>query len=399
MSIEKLTACQVIRILNPGKYGDGGGLYLQVTRTVVKSWVFRFSLDGVEHYMGLGPLHGVPLKDAREEARKARAMLAKGIDPLQARRMQKTQEKVSPSRHKTFDECARDYIESHKAGWKNPKQVVQWKNSLQNHASPCFGKLDVREIDTARVLQALTPLWATKTETALRLRERIERVLSFAAILGYRGGDNPARWPGHLQELLPPPSRLKKVRHHPAMPYREIAGFFSRLGREQGLGAPMLAFTILTAARTSEVLMARWTEIDFDERVWTIPPERMKSARQHRVPLSGAALAILRRQSGLHPVWLFPGKNKDGASNTSILRDTLRRMNRADVTVHGFRSSFRVWAAERTAYPKEIAELALAHRVGSQVEAAYQRSDLFEQRRDLLRDWALWCAGGADPRP
>ena len=399
MSIEKLTARQVVRILSPGKYGDGGGLYLQVSKTLVKSWIFRFSIDGIEHYMGLGPLHLVRLKEAREEAHKARAMLTKGIDPLQARRMQNTQDKVPLSSNKTFDECAKEYIESHKVGWKNPKHVIQWQNSLTRYASPCFGKVDVREIDTALVLQALKPLWATKTETASRLRERIARVLSFAAILGYRGGANPARWQGHLQELLPPPSRLKNVRHHPAIPYQEIAGFFSRLGMEKGLGAPALAFTILTAARTSEVLRARWTEMDFEALIWTIPGERMKSAREHRVPLTEAALAILRRQAGLHPVWIFPGKKKDSAFNLSILRDTLRRMNRADVTAHGFRSSFRVWAAERTAYPKEIAELALAHKVGSQVEAAYQRSDLFERRRDLLRDWARWCTGCADPRP
>ena len=399
MSIEKLTTRQLAHISTPGKYGDGGGLYLQVTKKLVKSWVFRFRRDGVEHFMGLGPLHHVHLKEARKKAGKARKMLAKGFDPLQARRSQNTQEKVSPPNHKTFDECAQEYIESHKAGWKNPKHLAQWENTLMTYASPCFGKRDVREIDTARVLQALTPIWETKTETAARLRERIARTLSFAATRGYREGDNPARWAGHLQELLPPPSRLKKVRHHPAIPYREIAGFFRRLGEEKGLGAPALAFTILTVARTSEALMARWTEMDFASRLWIIPGERMKSARPHRVPLSEAALAILRRQAGLHPVWVFPGKKRDGALNASILRDTLGRMNRADVTVHGFRSSFRVWAAERTTYPKEIAELALAHRLGSQVEEAYQRSDLLARRRDLLRDWALCCMEGVDPHP
>ena len=396
MSIEKLRARQLTHISQPGKYSDGGGLYLQISKTLVKSWVFRFRRDGVEHYMGLGPLHRVHLKEAREEARKAREMLAKGIDPLQAR---DTQNQVFLSGNKTFDECVAEYIESHKAEWKNPKHLAQWENSLSTYASPCFGKRDVREIDTALVLQALTPIWETKTETAARLRERIARTLSFAATRGYREGDNPARWAGHLQELLPRPSRLKKVRHHPAIPYREIAGFFRRLAEEKGRGAPALAFTILTAARTSEVLLARWTEMDFASRLWTIPAERMKAAREHRVPLSEAALAILRRQAGLHPVWVFPGKKGDRALNASILRDTLGRMNRADVTVHGFRSSFRVWAAERTTYPKEVAELALAHKVGSQIEEAYQRSDLLERRRDLLRDWAICCMEGADPRP
>ena len=400
MSIEKLTAQQVDHILTPGKYGDGGGLYLQVTKTLVRSWVFRFCINGIEHYMGLGPLRLVCLQEAREEAHKARAMLTQGINPLQARRMQDGQDTVLPYNNKTFDECVMEYIENHKVGWKNPaKYAIQWENSLARYASPCFGKVNVCEIDTPLILQALKPIWTTKTETASRLRERIERVLSFAAILGYRSGANPARWRKHLQELLPPPSRLKKVRHHPAIPYQEIAGFFSRLGMEKGHGAPVLAFTILTAARTSEVLMARWTEIDFKTGIWTIPGERMKGARQHRVPLAEAALDILRRQAGLHPVLIFPGRKKDHAFSISILRDTLRQMNQADVTAHGFRSSFRVWAAEQTTYPKEIAELALAHKVGSKVEAAYQRSDLFERRRDLLRDWAHWCAGCVDPRP
>ncbi|MDR0672999.1 MAG: integrase arm-type DNA-binding domain-containing protein [Zoogloeaceae bacterium] len=396
MPIEKLTTRQLARISTPGKYGDGGGLYLQVTKKLVKSWVFRFALNGVEHYMGLGPFHAVHIREAREKARKVRTMLTQGVDPLQAR---ETQDPVFLQGNKTFDDCVAEYIESHKAGWKNSKHLAQWKNSLLTYVSPCFGKRDVREIDTALVLQALTPIWETKTETAARLRERIARTLSFAATRGYREGDNPARWAGHLQELLPRPSRLKKVRHHPAIPYWEIAGFFRRLAEEKGCGAPALAFTILTAARTSEVLLARWTEMDFASRLWTVPAERMKSAREHRVPLSEAALAILRRQAGLHPVWVFPGKKSDGTLNASILRDTLGRMNRGEATVHGFRSSFRVWAAERTTYPKEVAELALAHKAGTQTEEAYQRSDLLEQRRDLLRDWALCCMEGVNPRP
>ncbi|MDR1424122.1 MAG: integrase arm-type DNA-binding domain-containing protein [Azoarcus sp.] len=396
VSIEKLTPRQLAHILKPGRYSDGGGLYLQVTRMLVKSWVFRFEIAGAEHYMGLGPLHAVTLKEAREEARKARALLARGIDPMRAR---EEKGRACASGNRTFDECVAEYIASHKEGWKNPKHKAQWRNSLLTYASPHFGKTDVREITTPLVLRALTPIWATKTETASRLRERIERVLSFAATCNYRDRDNPARWQGHLQELLPKPSRVRGVRHHPAMPYGEIAAFFAALAADAGLGIPALAFTILTAARTGETLAARWEEIDFEARIWLIPAERMKGGRPHRVPLADAALAILRRQLGLHPVWVFPGKKKGRTLDASILLDTLERMNRGDVTVHGFRSSFRVWAAERTEYPKEMAELALAHKLGAAVEEAYQRSDLFERRRALMRDWARCCLEGVDPRP
>lgn len=396
--IEKLTALKVARITKPGKYGDGKGLYLQVTKHLVKSWVFRYERNGDEHFMGLGALHTVGLADAREEARKARVLLSQGIDPLQTRQAAIAKNKAATADNKTFNECVIDYIASHKEAWKNEKHQKQWENTLQTYASPHFGKLYVRQITTPLVLKALEPIWKTKTETASRLRERIERILSWATTSGYREGENPARWHGHLQELLPKPSRLKKVKHHPSMPYQEIGEFFKVLRAENGLAAKALELTILTACRTSEVLNAKWDEFDFVKQIWVIPAERMKMGREHRVPLVGATLSLLEKLKGERSPWVFPG-GKEGVSLSNMaMLQLLRRMGRAGVTVHGFRSTFRVWAAEQTDYPKEMAELALAHTVGSAVEEAYQRSDLFERRRALMSDWAEWCnTAGNEP--
>ncbi|MDR3213290.1 MAG: integrase arm-type DNA-binding domain-containing protein [Azoarcus sp.] len=389
--VEKLSASRVARISKPGKYGDGKGLYLQVTKNMSKSWVFRYEMNGAEHYMGLGPLHTVNIDNAREEARKARTCIARGIDPLRERALVAAQNKSMNTNRKTFDDCAAQYIENHKKGWKSEKHQKQWEYSLRTYVSPRFGKINVCDITTSHVLKVLEPIWATKTETAARLRERIERILSWAATLGYRDAENPARWDGHLQELLPPPARVKPVRHHPSMSYHEIGAFFSRLGNERGVAARALQFVILTACRTSEAQAATWQEIDLAQRLWVIPAARMKCGRQHRIPLADAALSILDSLQGAHPEWVFPG-GRGRPLHGSAMLDVLRRMNRGDVTVHGFRSSFRIWAAERTAYPREILELALAHRQGTQVEEAYQRSDLAERRRALMLDWAAWCA-------
>ncbi|MDR2014332.1 MAG: tyrosine-type recombinase/integrase [Azoarcus sp.] len=403
MAIEKLSAPRVGRISKPGKYGDGGGLYLQVTRTLVKSWIFRYEVNGSERYMGLGPLHTVDLKQAREEARKARTCLARKADPLQerARIAVENTERIEFSGRKTFDECATEYIAHHKNGWKSAKHLKQWESSLKTYASPYIGKRFVHEINTALVLQMLKPIWFKKTKTASRLRERIERVLSWATICRHRTGDNPARWNGHLQEILPKPSRIKIVKHHPSMPCQEIRAFFEKLDTRESLGARALAFTILTACRTSEALHAKWQEIDFARRIWTIPAEKMKNGKTHRVPLADAALRILHTLEGSHPVWVFPSprRNRNGPIYEGAMFDLLRKMNRPDITVHGFRSTFRVWAAEKTSYAREIVEMALAHKLASAVERAYQRSDLFELRRVLMQDWARWCVDSPSPRP
>lgn len=389
--IEKLTALKVARIAKPGKYGDGKGLYLQVTKRLAKSWVFRYERNGAEHFMGLGALHTVGLAEAREEARKARVLLFQGIDPLQTRQAAIAKNKAATANNKTFNECVIEYIASHREAWKNEKHQQQWENTLQTYASPHFGKLYVRQITTPLVLKALEPIWKTKTETASRLRERIERVLSWATTSGYREGENPARWHGHLQELLPKPSRLKKVKHHLSMEYQKIGEFFKVLKTESGLAARALELTILTACRTSEVRNARWEEFDFVKQVWVIPAERMKIAREHRVPLVGASLGLLEKLKSEGSPWVFPGGKEDLPLSNMAMLQLLRRMGCVGVTVHGFRSTFRIWAAEQTDYPKELAELALAHTVGSAVEEAYQRSDLFERRRALMSDWAEWC--------
>jgi len=290
---------------------------------------------------------------------------------------------------KTFNQCVVEYIAHHKNGWKSIKHLKQWESSLSTYALPHLGEMPADEINTALVLQVLKPIWFKKTETASRLRERIERVLSWATVCGYRTGDNPARWNGHLQEVLPRPSRIKTVRHHSAMAYQEIKEFFGRLNIQEGIGARALEFTILTACRTTEVLHARWQEIDFARRIWTVPAMRMKNGKRHRVPLSDAALTTLHALEG-NPKWVFPNLKQDGPIYEAVMFEQLRRMNRPDITVHGFRATFRIWAAERTGYAREIAEMALSHKQTSAVERAYQRSDLFELRRALMQDWADW---------
>jgi integrase len=389
--IEKLTAVKVSRISKPGKYADGRGLYLQVTKTLVKSWLFRYELDKVEHAMGLGPVHTVGLADARELARKARLLLNEGIDPMQHKAEAIEKAKAVKAKNKIFNECMAEYIKSHKESWTNEKHQKQWEKTLLDYACPHFGKMNIRLVNTELVLRALEPIWKTKTETATRVRERLERVLSWASTMGYREGENPARWHGHLQELLPAPGKIKKVKHHPSLPYMELGAFYRLLQVEKGIAARALQFTILTACRTSEVIFAKWEEFDFIRGVWEIPPERMKAKKLHRVPLVKETLEILERVQGLDPVWVFPGRNKGCPMSNMAMSNVLERMQRSDITVHGFRSSFRVWVAEQTEYPKDMAELALAHAVGTAVEVAYQRSDLFERRRVLMKDWVAWC--------
>jgi len=336
--------------------------------------------------MGLGALHKVSLAAARSAAHHARSRLAQGSDPIQDRLLGLP---APDANDKTFDECLLGYVDSHRTGWCNT-HAQQWERSLRKHISPHFGRLHVRLVSTAHVLQAIKPLWATHVETASRLRGRLERVLTWATISGYREGDNPARWRGHLEELLPAPGRIKKTCHFPSIPYQDIGAFVARLAAMKGKAARALAFTILTASRSAEALQARWDEINLEQATWTIPAGRMKAGREHRVPLSQAVLDTLRGQQGCDPVWVFPGKKPGKPYTGDAILALLRRMD-PKATVHGFRSSFRVWAAEQTDYPKEIPELALAHTVGSEVEQAYQRSDLLEKRRALMQEWANWC--------
>jgi len=370
-------------------YCDGGGLYLQVTPAGGKTWIFRFRspLTRKVRDMGLGPLHSLGLADARTEAAKQRTVLLRGLDPIIKRDQDEQQKALQAARAKTFAECAESYIQSHRQGWRNPKHADQWTNTLKTYANKVIGPLPVQDVDTPLVLKVLEPIWSTKAETASRVRGRIESILDWAKARGYRTGENPARWKGHLDQLLPAMSKKGRVTHHKAMPFTEIAGLITDIRQQKSLSALCLEFTILTAARTNEVTQARWEEFDLTAATWTVPASRMKAKKEHRVPLSPRAVAIARQLLDAGQEYVFPGTRKGKPiCNMSMLK-LLERMD-VPVTVHGFRSSFRDWAAERTAYSHEVCEMALAHVISNAAEAAYRRGDLFEKRRQLMNAWA-----------
>jgi integrase len=391
----KLTALAVSRQSTPGRYADGGGLYLQVAAGGTKAWLFRYMRDGEARAMGLGPIDIVPLADAREKARECRRQLLDGADPIAARRDERQRKRAEAARGITFEECAEKYIAANKSGWRNAKHAEQWKSTLETYAYPVFGKLDVAAVDTVLVLKAIEPIWSTKTETAGRVRGRIESVLDWAKARKHRQGENPAQWKGHLDKLLPARSKVARVKHHPALPFAEISAFMADLRGRDGISPRALEFTILTAVRTNETIGARWSEIDLRARTWTVPAERMKGEREHKVPLSARAVAILadlpREAHGSD--FVFIG-DVAGAhlSNMAMLTLLQNRMGHPDITVHGFRSTFRDWAAERTNYPNHVVEMALGHAIEDEVEAAYRRGDLFEKRRRLMNAWAEFCA-------
>jgi integrase len=394
-AINRLKDITVRRVTKPGLYPDGAGLYLRVGPTGAKAWVFRYRQNGSRHDVGLGPLHTVSLAAARQRAQRCREQRLDGVDPLAARKDARTAARIEMATMMSFRVCAEAYIAAHQAGWRNPKHRAQWPATLATYAYPVFGELPVQAIDTGLVLRAIEPIWTTKPETASRLRGRIESVIGWAATKGYRQpGENPARWKDHLENLLPAKSKVRRVEHHAALPYAEIARFMAELRKQEGVGAQALEFAILTAARTGEVIGARWDEINLAERLWVVPADRMKAGKEHRVPLSDPAMAIVEAIGALRQGdFIFPGgKARRPLSNMALLM-TLRRMGRDDLTAHGFRSSFSDWCAERTAYPSEVREMALAHAVGDKVEAAYRRGDLFEKRRDLADAWAAYCAG------
>lgn len=489
--IHRLTAVQVAKATKPGMYADGGGLYLQVSRVGTKSWIYRYQLEKRPREMGLGPTHSVTLAEAREKAAAARKLKVNGQDPIDLRLQQKAEAKAVAARAVSFRTAAERYIASHKAGWRNAKHGDQWTATLETYVYPIIGELPIGDIDTGLVLQVLDAkvppkggadpksaperFWTSRPETASRVRGRIEVILDWARVRGYRTGENPARWRGHLDKLLPARSRVRRVKHHSALPFPALPAFLPALRAREGVAARALEFAVLTAARTGEVLGARWEEIDLHGKVWTVPAGRMKAGREHRVPLSKRALDLLREieaaergdlifppelcvQDSTAPcrlefarltaagagevrearwdeidrhanVWtipaertgdgrdrrvllcaraiellaeveasrrrgfIFPGAIKDQPLSNMALLETLRRMERGDLTAHGFRSTFRDWAAERTSYPGEVVEMALAHTVKDKVEAAYRRGDLFEKRRRLMDDWSAFCSG------
>lgn len=388
----RLTAITVQKLRESGRYADGGGLYLQVGPTGGKSWLFRYTRQGKAREMGLGAVNVLSLADAREAAASVRQILAAGLDPLEVREEKRRSQEAEASKGMTFAQCASAYISAQKPGWRNEKHAAQWSATIKTYVEPVFGALPVRTIDLEKVLKVLEPIWYQKPETATRVRGRIEAVLDWAAVRGYRSSDNPARWRGHLDKLLPPRSKVQRVRHHPALPYEEISVFMAGLRQKEGVAARALEFAILTASRTSEVLNARWTEFDFDLGVWCIPGARMKAGKDHRVPLSGASKVILGRMAEIRcSAFVFPGQKKDSPLSNMVFLQLLKRLGRADLTAHGFRSSFRDWTAERTAFSRDVAEMALAHSIGDKVEAAYRRGDLFDKRREMMEAWASFC--------
>jgi integrase len=376
-----------------GRYSDGHGLYLIVHNANNKSFAFRWERDGRERWMGLGAVHTINLKQARAKAREARLLLLEGVDPLDHRREAHAKLKAAKAKQITFAAAAQKYFDQHEAKWRNRKHAAQFLSTLKTYAFPALGDLAVAEIDTPAVLRALEPHWLDKTETMNRTRGRIESVLDWCTVRGYRSGDNPARWKGHLGEVLPPRSQVAKVEHHPALPYRELPAFMAALSQREGTAARALEFLILTAARTGEVLGAKSDEIDPTNKMWTVPAGRMKGGEEHRVALSQRTIELLRdlpTEDGND--FVFNGSRPGTGLAQQGMTQVLRRMGRTDISVHGFRSTFRDWAAEQTNFPREVCELALAHKVGDKVERAYQRGDLLRKRFLLAEAWAKYCS-------
>jgi integrase len=347
--------------------------------------------------MGLGSLATVPLAEAREAARRARTLLQMGRDPIEHKRSAKAEAALEAAKAITFKEAAETYIEAHKSSWRNEVHAAQWSSTLERYAYPIIGRLPIGAIDVPLVLKVLNPIWTEKVETASRVRGRIEAVLAWATVQKHRTGDNPARWRGNLEHALPSPRGVRPVRNHPALPVDEVGGFMAQLREQKGIAALALEFAILTAARTSEVTGATWPEVNLAKALWTIPSDRIKAGKEHRVPLSPRAVEILEEVAKLQSVYLFPGGKKGKPLSENGMLALLKRMGRDDITTHGFRSTFRDWSAERTNYPNEVAEMALAHTIPSGAERAYRRGDLIEKRARMMADWAKFCSRPAEP--
>ena len=358
---------------------------------MTKSWLFRYSRFGKDTWLGLGSYPDVTLSEARDLATNERKKQRQGIDPLTDKHARRRAARTAHENMLTFAECAEKYVDSQAAGWSNPKHVAQWRSTLKKIAGPVIGHLPVDQVDTPLVLRCIEPIWTTKTETANRLRGRIESVLDWSAVRGYRKGENPARWRGHLDKLLPRPSKVAQIKHHAALPFIDVGQFMQQLRKDTGVASRALEFLVLTAARTNEVILAQWSEIDLASSVWVVPAEHMKAKRKHRVPLTAAAVDTLKAVKGLDSTYVFPGHKRGSHLSNAAMLQVLKRLNRAGITVHGFRSTFRDWCAESTNYPAYVAEMALAHALQDKTEAAYRRGDLFEKRIRLLADWARFC--------
>jgi integrase len=399
-AVNRLSTASLPR-MKPGLHHDGRGLYLQI-KNGGRSWVFRYMRDGKARYMGLGPLPDVTLAKARRKAEEARSLLHDGADPLDARKELEQAARLSAAKAVSFKQSAERYIEENKSGWSNPKHAAQWRSTLETYAFPVLGALPVQAIDTPLVKKVLQPIWDTKTETATRVRGRIEAVLDWAKVQGLRTGENPAQWRGHLDKLLPKASKVHKVAHFEAMPFTELPAFFPELLKRSTISAKALAFTILTAARSGETRNATLGEVDLKAGIWTVPEGRTKSGREHRVPLTKEALALLRGLPHLQDdpaTLLFPDSQDKPLSDTAMRKYLQEDLGKPGLTVHGFRSTFRDWAADTTAFSRETIEGALSHVVKNKTEAAYLRTDMLEKRRKLLEAWAKFCTSGAVSGP
>ena len=388
---EKLTAIQVKNLKEPGRHHDGGGLYLYVKKkSGTRYWVFRYrDLKTRKHRdKGLGPYSDVSLKVAREKAQDCRIKLHFNIDPIDSVKQERMNAILEVSKQKTFGECAKQYIEAHKAGWRNKKHAAQWVSTIEAYCES-IQNLSVADVDTEMVLQCLEPIWLTKTETATRVRQRIESILDWATVHKYRMGDNPARWKGHLNKLLAPPSKIKKVQHRAALSYQKIAGFVAKLRKLDGLSSCALELQILTATRPGEVVGARWNEFNFDDALWVIPAERMKAFKEHEIPLSKQAVSLVKALPKTSE-FVFPGVSTGKHLSTDAGMKCIKNIE-PNITAHGFRSTFRDWAADCTSHPREVCEHALAHQLRDKAEAAYSRSSQLTKRKVLMADWADYC--------
>ena len=400
----KLTAIRIAKASGPAVLHDGGGLYLRVSASGARSWVFRFQIDGKRRDMGLGAYPDLTLADARSKAAEHRKQRNEGIDPLNAKAAQRSAQRLASARDRTFRACAVEYIAKHQSGWRSAKHRHQWEHSLEAYAYPTIGDLPVSGIDTGLIVRVLDPLWSKKSETASRLRGRIEAVLDSAIVQGFRQGPNPAQWKGNLSHILPRRGKVHKVEHYSALPFDELPAFLPELRRREGVAARALEFLIFTAARPSEVAGATWDEIDLDAKVWTVPANRTKAQREHRKPLTEPAVALLKAVQPLQlpldetlrrgaPV--FPGRRRARSLLANSMLKALLGMGRDDITPHGFRSSFRDWVSERTGFAGDLAEMQLGHAIESKTEAAYRRNDMLPRRRELMDAWARFCEGSA----
>ncbi len=390
--INKLSDRQVKAEKRPGRHADGNGLYLQVSQSASKSWLFRFMQDGKSREMGLGSINSVSLAEARALAIECKRLLRDGIDPIKKRRERLAQTKAEQKDIFTFKRCAAEYLKAHSAGWKSDRHAEIWASSVKRYADPIIGEMPIHLVDRGHIMRILDPIWRTKTETAKKLRGRLESILDWATVQDYRKGENPARWKGHLDKLLPKPSEVSKVKHFPALPYQQIYSFMEELRQREAPSALALRLIILTACRSGEIRGAVWPEVDLDAATWTIPADRMKAGKEHVIPLCPEAVSILQSLPRMaNSDYLFSSAKSGKPLSDVVFKKLMERMERTGITTHGFRSTFRDWAAEQTSFPREVIENALAHQLKDKAEAAYFRSNLLDKRRELMNQWGEYA--------